>query len=340
MNEYEPLRASFAARFLSRISEDKDSLATGVDMLASIDPTAAAQLDNTIKNIRQAVRAGFTELIRDDPHAYIEAMNSHNELIDWTLSDFQEMAEKLAAKSGLFQKRKVSAWFDARVKGSEEFKDSIAAFEQRLNERKAKESETSAVAGSPKAFFQIFTDPLQWDAAKWSGTVFLYDPKGSTNEIPGLGIGFANFEAGKRIFADWIERVGHVDHFEEIRISVIEGPLPNKPSGYTVLISSNPDNTIRRRQQTEPNFTPSHVMLMSRMHRMNPSPISRNLEMFKHAFRSFGSYRLFPAYVADNQIKEMDLDLYIEKREIHFVQTSDIGPADPEYAVFGSTPQA
>src|SRR4051812_2141348 len=70
VNEYEPLRASFASRFLSRISEDKESLATGVDMLASIDPTAAAQLDNTIKNIRQAVRSGFAEVIRDNPHAY------------------------------------------------------------------------------------------------------------------------------------------------------------------------------------------------------------------------------------------------------------------------------
>lgn len=40
IEEYEPNRASFAARFLSRISEDKDSLVTGIDMLATIDPTA------------------------------------------------------------------------------------------------------------------------------------------------------------------------------------------------------------------------------------------------------------------------------------------------------------
>jgi hypothetical protein len=65
-------------------------------------------------------------------------MNSHNGLIDWTLSDFQTMAEKLAGKSGLFQKRKVSAWFQARIDGGEEFKGGIDAFEQKLDERRAK----------------------------------------------------------------------------------------------------------------------------------------------------------------------------------------------------------
>jgi hypothetical protein len=113
IGNYEPMRQSFAARFLSRIAEDQDSLVTGVDMLASIDPTAAAQLDNTIKNIREALKPGFSSAPETDPHGYIVAMNSHNDLIDWTLSDFQTMAEKLAARSGFFQKRKISRWIQA-----------------------------------------------------------------------------------------------------------------------------------------------------------------------------------------------------------------------------------
>ena len=331
VEEYEPLRESFAAQFLSRIAEDKDSLVTGVDMLASIDPTAAAQLDNTIKNIRQLLRPGFSELIKNDPHAYVEAMNSHNDLIDWTLSDFEEMAERLAKRSGFFQKRKVSAWFEARREGSQEFKDTCASFEQRLQQRKAKASITN---NTPKAFLQIFTDPVEWDKAKWSGTVFIYDQEGLRKQIPGLGIGFVDFDAGKHIFAGWMKRVGRSDEFEEIRVSIIEGQIPGKPDGYTVLISSNPENTIRRKQQTDPDFKPTDIMLVSRMHRMNPSPGSPNLRMFKKAFNDFGFYRLFPAHVVNNQIQDMDLSLYIEKREIHFVHTSEIKPSDPEQAVF------
>jgi hypothetical protein len=334
VEEYEPLRDHFAKRFLARIAEDKDSLATGVDMLASVDPTAAAQLDNTIKNIRIGVEGGFTEVIRDDPAAYVEAMNSHNELIDWTLSDFQDMAERLAKRSGFLQKRKVSAWFQARLDGDKEFKAGVASFEQRLHERKIKAGETPTIPTNPRAFFQIFTDPIEWDKARWSGTVFIYDQQGLDKQIPGLGIGFADFETGKRIFEGWIKRVGQVDKFEEIRVSIIEGPIPNKPDGYTVLISSNPENTIKRKQQTDPTFNPTNVMLLSRMHHMNSSPESPNLRMFKKAFEDFGYYRLFPAHVVNNEIHGMELSLYVEKREIHFVHSSEIKANDPEHAVF------
>jgi hypothetical protein len=144
VNEYEPLRDHFAERFLARIGEDKDCLMAGVEALASIDPTAAAQLDNTIKNIRSALRGGFEEIIKDDPAGYVEAMNSHNSLIDWTLADFQSMAEKLAGKTGLYQKWKVSAWCQSRIDGGKEFKDEIADFEERVNERRAKGPDTSA----------------------------------------------------------------------------------------------------------------------------------------------------------------------------------------------------
>jgi hypothetical protein len=186
-----------------------------------------------------------------------------------------------------------------------------------------------------KALLQIFTDPVEWDKAKWSGTVFLFDPDGAKKQIPGLGIGFADFEAGKQIFEGWIKRVGHVDEFEEIRVSIIEGQLPNdKRDGYTVMISSNPDHTVRREQQTHPEFRPETVMLVSRMHRMNPAPGSQNLERFKKAVADFGFYRLFPAHVANHQIHDQDLSLYVEKREIHFTQAENLRPGEPEYTVF------
>jgi hypothetical protein len=186
-----------------------------------------------------------------------------------------------------------------------------------------------------KALLQIFTDPVEWDKAKWSGTVFLFDPDGAKKQIPGLGIGFADFEAGKKIFEGWIKRVGHVDEFEEIRVSIIEGQLPNnKRDGYTVMISSNPDHTVRCEQQTHPEFRPETVMLVSRMHRMNPAPGSQNLERFKKAVADFGFYRLFPAHVANHQIHDQDLSLYIEKHEIHFTQAENLRSGEPEYAVF------
>ena len=65
--------------------------------------------------------------------------------------------------------------------------------------------------------------------------------------------------------------------------------------------------------------------------RMTQAEVS---ERFKQALNEFGLYRLFPAHVANQQIQDMDVSLYIEKREIHFVQIADIHPNDPEYAIF------
>ncbi len=67
---------------------------------------------------------------------------------------------------------------------------------------------------------------------------------------------------------------------------------------------------------------------------MTPPPGSLNLRNFRKAFNDFRFYYLFPAHVGSSQILDMDLSLYIEKREIHFVHTSEIKSQDPEYAVF------
>jgi hypothetical protein len=324
------MRQSFAARFMARIGEDKDSLVTSLDMIATIDPPAAVQLDNTIKNIRDGLET--FKMAKDlDPEAYVEVLKGHNELVDFTLSDLQSMAEKLARRSGYFQKRKVSAWFETRLAGTMEFNEGLKTQLRGLEDAQTR---AGSAGKDIKALLQIFTDPLEWDKAKWAGTVFIFDPEGLKKQIPGLGVGFADFEAGKQIFEGWIKRVGHVDEFEEIRVSIIEGPLPDKPEGYAVMISSNPDHTIRRKQQTEPKFQPTNFVVASRTHRMKPAPGSQNLDRFKKAVADFGFVRLFPAHVANHQIQDTDMSLYVEKREIHFLKAADIRPNDPEYAVF------
>ena len=82
VESYEPTHSHFAELFIDRISEDKDSLQTGIEMLASVDPTGAVQLDNTVKNIRRVLKDDFAELLQRDPVAYVEVMNRHNGLID------------------------------------------------------------------------------------------------------------------------------------------------------------------------------------------------------------------------------------------------------------------
>lgn len=70
---------------------------------------------------------------------------------------------------------------------------------------------------------------------------------------------------------------------------------------------------------------------------MNPSPESENLAMFKEAVEHIGFYRLFPAHVTNNELKDMDISLYVQKTKIQLVHTSAIKSTDPEYAVFAKS---
>jgi hypothetical protein len=191
----------------------------------------------------------------------------------------------------------------------------------------SKESESS-----PDTLLQMFVDPEEWDEATWTATVFLYDPKGLGNQPAGIGIGFADFERGKEIFKGWVNRVGHVDRFEELRVSIIEGPIPGEPDGYTVFLSSNPANTIRRKQETDTAFDPKTLIVVSRRHRMEPAPDSPHLRMFKQTYDHQRKYLLFPAHVSSNALKDMELKLGILKKEIHFIHSSNIQTNDPEIA--------
>ena len=70
-------------------------------------------------------------------------------------------------------------------------------------------------------FLQTFIDPVKWDAARWKATAFFHDPKGV--RPPCLGIVFDNIGTGKQIFSDWLKRLGNVDQYDELRISIVEG---------------------------------------------------------------------------------------------------------------------
>jgi hypothetical protein len=67
---------------------------------------------------------------------------------------------------------------------------------------------------------------------------------------------------------------------------------------------------------------------------MNPAPKSPNLGLFKENIRKHSRYRLFPAHATKGQIRDMDLELYVEKRIIHLLNSDSIKPDNPEQAVF------
>src|SRR3954462_5142745 len=117
---------------------------------------------------------------------------------------------------------------------------------------------------------------------------------------PALGLAFLDLEAGKKIFDDWIKRIGHLDAANELRISIVEGPIPAEPSGYTVFISAN-----------HPSAQDGMFIRFSQMNRMNRAPGSPHLRMFKDHLAKVKRYRLFPAEFDGTRIKRLDMSRYI-----------------------------
>jgi hypothetical protein len=174
-----------------------------------------------------------------------------------------------------------------------------------------------------------------WNEAQWQGTfLFLYE-----NTPPVLGFAFRNEKPARQIFEEWHKRYGQGDKFEELRISIIEGEIKGERPGYTVHVSVDFENTVKRYRAAglKIDFEKSIFAMITRMNRMNPDPGSKNLEYFKDAYRYYKTYILVPGVLSsdDSSVKPI-LDLGIYKNSIHFRQASDIDPNhDPDAPVLG-----
>jgi hypothetical protein len=190
-----------------------------------------------------------------------------------------------------------------------------------------------------KTDFSMFVsspiDPTLWDEAKWRGAFYLM----GEDLPPVFGLAFQNEVAAKKIFQQWHERYGERDLFEELRISIIEGDIKGEEPGYSIHIGIDLENTIKRYREAGLSIDPNNdgFLTLTRIHRMNPSPESRNLDMFKEAYRHYKTYTLIPAILnreGTDIAPLMDLGIY--KSSIHFRNVKDINQADEDYVVLNS----
>jgi hypothetical protein len=176
--------------------------------------------------------------------------------------------------------------------------------------------------------FQSLIDVDAWDSAGWQGSAFLHDPSGV--QPPGIGFLFENMDAGRRIFSGWLERVGRVDEYDEIRISIIRGEILGLPAGYSVHVSSNPLHSVRRARDKGVTIDVQTAVIVSRVKRMTPNPGSPHLARFEGDFAKHNRYVLLP--VSSNGTP--DLDLSVGKRELHLRRAPEIGADDVDAVAF------
>jgi hypothetical protein len=177
-------------------------------------------------------------------------------------------------------------------------------------------------------FLQSLIDVDLWNSAGWLGTAFLHDPTGV--HPPGIGFLFESMDAGRQIFSGWQERVGTIDEYGEIRVSIIRGEILQLPSGYSIHVSSNPLHSVQRAQDNGLRLDFQTALIVSRVKRMTPDSGSPHLGRFESDFTKHNRYFLLP--VSSKGTPELDLS--IEKRELHLRLASEITADDVDAVAF------
>ena len=141
---------------------------------------------------------------------------------------------------------------------------------------------------------------------------------------------FDNIETGKEIFSHWRRRLGSVDQYDELRISVVEGEILGLEPGYSVHISSNPSHTTKRAKAQGIALSVETAVIIGKSHRMTPEPGSPHLSRFKRDFAKHKRYFLLPVSA---DLKPA-VEFAIEKTEILFRNASEVRSDDLDAIVF------
>lgn len=195
----------------------------------------------------------------------------------------------------------------------------------KLRELPEKERKTLFISG--------LIEPDLWVKAKWKNIpIFLFSDSEPTPPV--MLIIFENLEVGTEIFKHLINKVGEKDKSERLRISIVEGEVPNQNFGYFVVIGENISVTNKILDKSDSKNI-EYILVQQQIHRMHPPADSPNLTKFKEEFAKHKCYYIAPAIRIFDKEKgygyKIEWNYKILKKEINFRNYDDIiDENDPE----------
>jgi len=186
-------------------------------------------------------------------------------------------------------------------------------------------------------FISELIDQDKWTEARWmAGVTYLY----GQDSPPVFTVLFDNLDLGVEIFKNIIDKVGQDDINERLRVSIIEGKVPNQEHGYFVVIGENFESTkelLKKRNDAE---EIKYIGITERIHRMKPDLKSENLSNFKKEFAKYGCYYIVPAKKIKDPEKgicfKIQMDYKILKRVIQFRMYDEIPEKDDPDSILKS----
>ena len=131
--QFESWRAILAGKFIDNSKEHSESGSEAVRILSEADPAMATRLDNTIRRILSTFPPHVAELAKSDPERYRQLIYNQDYIVDLTLSNFEKVANVLAARSGLLQQFRVRQYFRSIRNGTKEFNEGMNEQDGMLN---------------------------------------------------------------------------------------------------------------------------------------------------------------------------------------------------------------
>lgn len=211
-------------------------------------------------------------------------------------------------------------------------KDSYEKLYWRLRGHKMNKPELGKLRELPEKerktlFISEFIKQSDWEKANWKNGVGYLWAKNS-EKPPVIILYFETMEKGKELFSTIINKIGQEDKSERLRVSIIEGEVPNQKNGYFVLIGENIDIFKEFVNSKEGAEAVEFIAVNQRFHRIYVDGESPSLKKFKEEYMKFGCYYLTCGMQNNNGLSqqpfEFDYDSMILKREIEFRHYEEI----------------
>lgn len=210
-------------------------------------------------------------------------------------------------------------------------KDAYEKLYWRLRGQKAKKPELGKLRELPEKerktlFISEFIKQSDWKKANWkNGVGYLWDE--NSEKPPVLILFFETMEKGKELFSRLINIIGYDDEFERLRVSIVEGEVPNQKNGYFVLVGENIDVYKEFLDSKEGAGTAEFIAVNQRFHRIYVEGETPSLKKFKEECKKLGYYYITCGIQnpkGSPQPFELDYDSMILKKEIEFRNYDEI----------------
>ncbi|MFW6154288.1 MAG: hypothetical protein ACOC95_03635 [Planctomycetota bacterium] len=163
----------------------------------------------------------------------------------------------------------------------------------------------------------------RWNDARWQGTTFHWHPTGEAPPV--MGLVFADADAGKTVFGGWVGLGGNHDPYEELSVTIVEGPALGNAPGYIVHLGADARAAQAHADAIDLQLDPEGLTDLQIARKMDVADdVPSMLDRFKRDYARHKEFLLAPVTPRGDGHLFIDVELGIIKTQITFLTVGQI----------------